>query len=307
MSQLLDASDVAVTGPAPDRVARVAVPGGRVVAYVYGEGNGETVLAINGGPGNPSLGLREHIARLADHGYRVVVHDQLGTGASDNPDDASLWTMRRYVAEVEAVRAALGRGKVHLLGHSWGGWLAIEYAVTHPDQLKSAIFSNTSAHMGVHIEELRRLIATMGGEALATVDRCEAAGTLDHPQYQAICALFYGRHASRKAYLDGTRRAVRTPNMQVQNALWGPAEFSCTGELKGWNRLPDLARVTCPALVLVGAFDYLTPRSAGLIQQHLPDARLILFPNSGHGAFVDEPEAYFREVTRFLGSATRRG
>ena len=121
MATLLDASDLAVTGPPPDRVARVAVEGGRVVAYVYGEANAETILCINGGPGISSRRLREAFHILALQGFRVLIHDQLGTGASDRPDDPSLWTLRRYVGEVEAVREALGQGKVHLLGHSWGG------------------------------------------------------------------------------------------------------------------------------------------------------------------------------------------
>ena len=82
--------------------------------------------------------------------------------------------------------------------------------------------------------------------------------------------------------------------MQVQLALWGPAEFSATGELARWNRLPDLARLTLPVLVLVGAYDYITPLSAGLLHAHLPDARLVLFPESGHSSFLDEPRPISR-------------
>lgn len=300
MADLLDASDLAVTGPPPDRVARVAVEGGRVVAYVYGEANAETLLCINGGPGMPSRRLREAFHILALQGFRVLVHDQLGTGASDRPDDPSLWTLQRYVGEVEAVREALGQGKVHLLGHSWGGWLGIEYALAHVDKLKSCIFSNTSGDTPTHLAEVRRLLAAFGTETLAMIDRLEAASQFSSPFYRAISTLFYGRHSSRLAYLAGERTEHEPVNMQIQTALWGPAEFSATGELATWNRLPDLHRLALPALVLVGAYDYTTPHSAGLLQTALPHARLVLFPNSAHSAFLDEPAAYFGAVTGFL-------
>lgn len=300
MAGLLDASDVDITGPNPDRVARVAVEGGRVVAYVYGEGNGETVLGINGGPGVASLYLRNALRPLADRGFRVLIHDQLGTGASDRPGDPGLWTLRRYVAEVEAVRQALGGGKVHLLGHSWGGWLGIEYTLAHHDKLKSCIFSNTSGDTPTHLREVRRLLSAFGTETLEMIDRLEKAGQLTSPLYKAICTLFYARHSSRRGYLAGRRNEHEELNMQVQIALWGPAEFSATGALASWNRLPDLARLTLPTLVLVGAHDYITPLSAGLLHAHLPDARLVLFPESGHSSFLDEPEAYLDTVTRFL-------
>jgi proline iminopeptidase len=199
----------------------------------------------------------------------------------------------------------VGDDKVHLIGHSWGGWLGIEYAVTHPDTLKSCVFSSTSANMPVHIAELRRLLGEFGSETLAMVDRLEMSGLINNPLYRAICTLFYGRHSSRRAYLAG--EASRSDvNMQIQMALWGPAEFSVSGELASWDRLPDLRRVKVPSLVLVGAHDYLTPKSAGLIQNHLPDARLALFADSGHAPHLDEPEAYFGTVTNFLDGVVRR-
>ena len=216
------------------------------------------------------------------------------------PDDPSLWTLKRYVGEVEAVREALGQGKVHLLGHSWGGWLGIEYALAHGDKLKSCIFSNTSADTPTHLEEVRRLLSAFGTETLAMIDRLEAASQFSSPFYRAISTLFYGRHSSRLAYLAGERIEHEAVNMQIQMALWGPAEFSATGELAAWNRLPDLHRLTLPALVLAGAYDYTTPLSAGLLRAALPNGRLILFPDSAHSAFLDEPEAYFGAVTGFL-------
>ena len=118
----------------------------RVVTYSYG--TGENVLfLLNGGPGLPCNYLREPMLRMVEDGYRVVIYDQLGCGASDRPKDPALWTISRYVEEVETVRQSLGLGQVHLLGHSWGGWLSIEYALTFPQALKSLVLSNTCADM----------------------------------------------------------------------------------------------------------------------------------------------------------------
>jgi proline iminopeptidase len=279
---------------------RVTVPGGEVAVYIHGDDRAETLLCLNGGSGVSSRSMRRAFAPFAARGFRVVVHDQLGTGASDRPDDPGLWTLRRYVAEVDAVRAALGCDTVNLLGHSWGGWLAIEYAVNFPERLKSVIFSCTAANMNVHLQEIRRLLSAFGTETLDMIDRIEREGELASPLYKAICALFYARHSSRNAYLQNDTLESESVNMQIQEALWGPAEFSASGEMAKWNRLPDLHRIGVPALVLVGAWDYLTPRSAALIASSLPDARMRVFAESGHMPYLDEPEAYFHVLERFL-------
>src|SRR5262245_6322883 len=126
---------------APDERREVEVDGFKIVTYSFGKGD-ETVFCLNGGPGLPCDYLREAHSCLIDHGYRVVAFDQLGCGASDRPTDPKLWTIERYVTEVEAVRQVLGLGRVHLLGQSWGGWLSIEYALTHPEALKTLILDN---------------------------------------------------------------------------------------------------------------------------------------------------------------------
>ena len=117
--------------PKPDSSTKVRVDGHEVVTYSYGDGHAEVLFLLNGGPGLACDYLREPLLRMVGEGYRVVTYDQLGTGKSDQPTDPALWTIERYVEEVEAVRKALGLGRVHLLGHSWGGWLGIEYALTY--------------------------------------------------------------------------------------------------------------------------------------------------------------------------------
>ena len=140
---------------APDETIRIDVDGHEVLAYSFGTGD-EILLIANGGPGLPCDYVREPHAHLAGAGFRVVAWDQLGCGASDKPDDASLWTIERYAAETETVRAALSAGRVHLLGQSWGTFLALEYALTYPDGVKSLIIANGASDIPHLLGEMRR-------------------------------------------------------------------------------------------------------------------------------------------------------
>ena len=132
----------------PDETYRVKVGKHEVQVYSFGKGD-EVLFCLNGGPGLPCDYVRDSHSFLADHGYRVVIHDQLGTGRSDKPKDKSLWRIERYVEEVETVRKALKLGRVHLLGQSWGTWLGFEYLLTYPRGAKSFICANGTAEIAM--------------------------------------------------------------------------------------------------------------------------------------------------------------
>ncbi|MFE0754779.1 proline iminopeptidase-family hydrolase [Inquilinus sp. NPDC058860] len=274
--------------------------GHRIVAYSFGSGP-ETVLCLNGGPGLPCDYLRDAHSCLIDQGYRVVAFDQLGTGASDRPTDPSLWTITRYVEEVETVRQALGLGRVHLLGHSWGGWLSVEYALTHPEALKTVILEDTAADIPHLIGELERLRAALGPETVAMMQRHEAEGTLDHPVYQAAITILNHRHVCRLDHWPApVKRSLDDWNMGPYGTIQGPNEFLYTGNLKDWNRLPDMRRITVPVLITCGEHDELTPACALRMKLALPNARLHVFPNSSHMPFYEEPHAYYPVLLDFL-------
>jgi proline iminopeptidase len=289
----------------PDRRHEIAVGDYTVIAYEFGEGD-EVVFCLNGGPGLPCDYLREAHSCLVDSGYRVVAFDQLGTGASSRPEDASLWTIERYVAETETVRSALGLGEVHLLGHSWGGWLAIDYALAHPEALRSLILEDTVADMPHLISELDRLRGALGPETVAMMQRHEAEGTFDHPEYQAAITILNYRHVCR---LDDwpapVRRSLSDWNMGPYGAMQGPNEFLYVGNLKDWNRVPHLHRITVPTLITCGQHDELTPACAMRMKLNLPNAELKVFPNSSHMPFYEEPGAYYPVLLDFL--ARNRG
>jgi proline iminopeptidase len=232
----------------------------------------------------------------------VVAFDQLGTGASARPDDPALWTIGRYVAETETVRRALGLGRVHLLGHSWGGWLAIDYALAHPDALATLILADTCADMPHMQGELGRLRAALGPETVAMMQRHEAEGAFDHPAYQAAITLLNHRHVCRlDEWPAPVRRSLADWNLGPYTTMQGPNEFLYTGNLKDWNRVADLPRITVPALILCGAHDEFTPACALRMKLHLPAAELKVFANSSHMPFYEEPAAYYPALLGFLG------
>ncbi|QLP49014.1 proline iminopeptidase-family hydrolase [Klebsiella michiganensis] len=285
---------------APDRCHNIAVEGYNVVAYQFGDGD-ETVLCLNGGPGLPCDYLREAHACLKQHGYRVITFDQLGTGKSDRPDDASLWTMARYVREVETVRRTLGLGQVHLLGHSWGGWLAIEVALHHPGAIRSLILENTVADMPHLVQELNRLRGALGPETVAMMQRYEALGWLDHPAYQAAITLLNYRHVCRlDVWPEPVTRSLGDWNMGPYITMQGPNEFLYTGNLKNWNRSAELASIRVPCLITSGQHDELTPACALKMKQGLANAEIAIFANSSHMPFYEEPQAYYPVLLDFL-------
>lgn len=281
---------------------RVKVDGHEVVTYSIGSGD-NVLFLLNGGPGLPCDYLREPHAQLAEKGFRVVTYDQLGCGKSAKPKDKSLWTIGRYVEEVETVRKALGLGKIHLLGHSWGGWLGIEYALKYGANLKSLVLADTCADMPHLVSELNRLRDALGPETVAMMLRHEAEGTLSHPAYQSAVTILNYRHVCRlDVYPAPLKRSLDDWNMDVYGVMQGPNEFCYTGNLKDWNRIPDMHRITVPCLIIHGEHDELPPSCGMKMQQVLPNARMAVFQNSSHTPLYEEPERYNKVLLEFLQS-----
>ena len=284
----------------PDETRRVPVDGYEVVTYSYGTGD-NILFLLNGGPGLPCDYLRDPHISLSREGYRVVAFDQLGCGKSDRPDDASLWNITRYVEEVETVRKALGLEKVQLLGQSWGGWLSIEYALTYPDAIQSLILANTCADIPHLITELNRMRDALGSETVAMMLHHEAMGTLDHPEYQAAITILNYRHVCRlKEWPPSLLASLDDWNMGPYGTIQGPNEFLYIGNMKDWNRIPDMHRLTMPTLIVTGTHDELGPACALRMHNALPNSTVVVFPNSSHTPFYEEPDDYFTLLKSFL-------
>ena len=282
------------------QINNISVDGYNIVTYSYGSGD-NTVLLLNGGPGLPCDYLRDPHIALANKGFRIVAFDQLGCGKSDRPDDPNLWNISRYVEEVEQVRKALKLGKVHLTGSSWGGWLSIEYSLTYPENVHSLILLNTCGDLPHLTTELNRMRNALGSETQAMMLHHEAEESYDHPEYQAAITILNYRHVCRlKQWPESLLASVNDWNMGPYMEMQGPNEFLYIGNLKNWNRIGKMHDLKMPCLIITGTHDEIGPACAARMHSVLPNSRVVVFPNSSHVPFYEEPDAYFPVLENFL-------
>lgn len=267
------------------------------------------LLCLHGGPGGTHDYL-EPLNRIASTGRRVIFYDQLGAGNSDHPHDASLWTVDLFLQEIRELRQALGLDRLHVLGHSWGGMLALEYALTQPPGLASLVIADSTASMSQWVAEANRLRAELPADVQATLLEHEAAGTTHLPAYAEAVAEYYRRHVCR---LDPTpdclNRTVAKMGQapQVYATMNGPSEFFITGTLKDWTVQDRLGQIHVPTLVIGGRYDEATPEITGTIHRGIPRSEWLIFENSSHMPHLEETEPYLRQLEQFLDRADRRG
>ena len=264
-------------------------------------GNGGIpLLTLHGGPGAGHDYL-EPLERLATD-RSVIFYDQLGCGKSGQPDDRSLWRIERFVAEVDTVRRALGLEQIHLLGHSWGGWLAIEYMLSRPRGVVSLILASTSASLPQFVAETTRLKTELPLGIYQTLQRYEALGDYHHPDYEAAVLEFYKRHLCRlDPWPEPLLRSIDTLTGNiVYETMNGPNEFIVIGNLKKWDRTDRLGEISVPTLITVGRYDELTPACAETLRRGILNSRMVIFEESAHLAHLEEPDKYRQVVTDFL-------
>ena len=295
---------------AEDQVARegfAAVPGGNVWYRIVGDGDAIPLLTLHGGPG-AEHGYLEPLAGIADE-RPVVFFDQLGCGRSDRPDDPSLWRMERFVAEIDALREALGLDRVHLLGHSWGGWLAVEYLLSAPRGVESLVLASTSASIPQFVAEAERLKDTLPPDVRDTLRRFEAAGDFTHPAYLAAVDVFYHHFLCRlDPWPEELAESVGgLADNQVYATMNGPNEFIVTGNLKDWNRIDRLGEIRVPTLITVGRYDELTPACAATLRDGIAGSRMVVFEQSAHLSHQEETDAYLDTLRGFLRRVEGRG
>jgi proline-specific peptidase len=275
-----------------------------------GEDNGKLpLLTLHGGPGACSDYL-EPFESLADGGRRVIRYDQLGCGESGirRPHDPEMWTVELFVEEVDAVRDALGLERVHILGQSWGGMLAMEYALTQPEGVAGLIIESSPASMPLWVSEANRLRADLPPDVQATLLEHEANGTTDSPEYEAAMDVFYDRHVCRvQPAPPPFQRTLdcMAANPEVYHYMNGPSEFHVIGTLKDWDITGRLGEIRLPTLVLSGRYDEATPMIAQAVADGIPGARWELLENSSHVCHLEEPERTMQLVGDFLAEVER--
>ena len=283
-----------------EREGLLDVPGGCVWYKIVGGGPGVPLLLLHGGPGAGHDYL-EPLEALRDD-RPVVFYDQLGCGKSDIPDDTSLWMIDRFVREVDAVREGLGLERVHLLGQSWGGWLALEYMATRPKGIVSLTLASTSASVQSFLDAVPELLAGLPQDAQDTIARCESEGTTDSPDYIAATFTFYQKYLCRMQPWPESmmRTGINIQNTPVYHHMWGPSEFTLTGNLAGWDREALLSEIDVPTLITVGRHDEIVPAISESMHERIPGSELVIFEDSAHSAHAEEAEKYAQVLRDFL-------
>ncbi|PKL93739.1 MAG: hypothetical protein CVV20_02115 [Gemmatimonadetes bacterium HGW-Gemmatimonadetes-1] len=278
----------------------ITVPGGRIYWARMGNGPGTPLVVIHGGPGGGSFGLKGWAALGDDR--PVIRYDQLGAGKSDHPTDTTLYTVERYVTELQMLRDSLGLDTVHLYGRSWGAMLLQAYMGSNPAGVKSVILSSplvTTARWEADADSLIRFLPDSMQRFIATH---EAAGTTDHPEYAAATDAYYAlflRRTPPRSPVDADSARERSGAF-VYNYMWGPSEFTSTGTLKQFDGTGWLRQITVPTLFATGEHDEATPAATEEFSRLVPGAEFVVIPGSGHATENDNPAAIHEAVRAFL-------
>ena len=274
------------------------VDGGRIWYRTSGSGSGIPVILVHGGPGAGSFSLKP-LEALGEERL-VVRYDQLGAGKSDRMTDGASMTVERFVGELDSLRATLGHERVHLLGHSWGAAVALEYALANRERVASLILSGPLVSAPVWIRNTRRLVATLPAEAQQAIASSEESGDYDSPDYQAAMREFADRYVSRRPIEVDLDSARRTFGVSSYHRMWGPSEFTVTGTLKRYDATRRLRGVSVPTLFTVGEHDEADTASVRAFSQRVPGARLAIIPDAAHTTMWDNPDELLRVVREFL-------
>jgi proline iminopeptidase len=270
-------------------------------------GEGTPLLLLHGGPGASSDYLKPLMA-LAENGYQVVRYDQLGSYMSDKPDDTSLWQVPRFVEEVETVRRTLGFESMHLLGQSWGSFLALEYALHYQQHLRGLVLASGASSTAECVAGMNSLRAQLPTETQSVLAKYEASGETSNPEYLAAIDVLYHRHLCRlDPYPSDFQVSLERMAMPVYETMWGPNEFTCTGNLQSWDRTNRLGEINVPTLITVGRYDEVTPSCAETMHRGIAGSKLVLFENSSHSAHLEEPDAYLQTLRGFVQGIDRSG
>ncbi len=298
------------------RVVPVQTPKGTFGVWTKRVGNNPDtrLLLLHGGPGATHEYFEAADSYLPAAGVEYYYYDQLGSTYSDQPDEPSLWEIDRFVDEVEQVRVALGldAGNFFLLGHSWGGILAIEYALRHQEHLKGLVISNMMSSIPAYNEYAEQvLMPAMDQAALAEIKEIESEGAIEDPRYEELLmAHHYVHHVLRMPvdeWPDPVTRAFAHINQSIYVPLQGPSELGASGKLVDWDRTGDLGAIGVPTLVIGAEHDTMSPSFLADMARRLPRGRYLHCPHGSHMAMYDDQAVYFEGLVRFLLDPDNRG
>jgi proline iminopeptidase len=291
------------------RTIPVQTPKGEFKVWTKRVGNNPKIklLLLHGGPGSTHEYFEALDSYLPAAGVEYYYYDQLGSFYSDRPDEPDLWDLDRFVDEVEQVRLALGLDATNffLLGQSWGGILAMEYALHHQQHLKALVISNMVSSCPAYNDYAHNvLMPQMDQAALAEIKGYEERGDTANPRYmELLMEQHYVHHVLRlplDEWPDPVNRGFAHVNEQIYVKMQGPSELGLSGTLENWDRTEDLAQIRVPTLVMGAKYDTMDPEYMRMMAGRLPNGTYHECRNGSHLAMYDDQQTYMHGLTDFL-------
>jgi proline iminopeptidase len=285
-------------------VRLLPVVDGRHKVWTKRVGKGDVkVLVLHGGPGGNHVMLEALEYFLPEAGIELYFYDQLGCGYSDRPEDTSLWTLKRYVQEVEEVRRGLGLDNFVLYGHSWGGVLAIEYALSYQQHLRAMVISNMTAGMTSLLKHLSQLkVQMLSPDKLVHLNAMEEKQAYDSPEYELIMMedLYPQMGCRLKPWPEQVVRSLAATNQTIYNLMQGKSEFQMTGTLKDWERWDRLHELRTRVLAIGSRYDEMDPADMKKLSEMVEHGTYAYCPNGSHTPMWDDQKVYFQQLLAFL-------
>lgn len=265
------------------------------------------VLLLNGGPGATHEYFECMESFLPPQNIEFIYYDQLGCGLSDNPKDTSLWDLNRFVEEVEQVRKAhhLTKDNFYILGHSWGGILAMQYALKYPDNIKGLIISNMMSSCPLYGKYAQQVLAPQfDPKVLDTIRQIEAKGDFSNPKYmELLMPHFYAKHICRiplEKWPEPMKRSFDKMNQSLYVTMQGPSEFGIGGNLANWDVSKELPKIKVPTLTIGGKYDTMDPEHMKWMSTQVQNGRYLYCPNGSHMSMYDDQKNYFPGLIQFI-------
>ncbi len=291
------------------KVIQIETPKGKFNVWTKRMGNNPTIklLLLNGGPGATHEYFECFESFFPQEGIEFIYYDQLGCGNSDNPKDTSMWDLGRFVEEVEQVRVALHLTKdnFYLLGHSWGGILAMQYALKYQDNLKGLIISNMMSSCPNYGKYAQQVLAPQFDQkVLDTIRQIEKKGDFKNPKYmELLMPNFYAKHICRipiEQWPEPMTRSFGKTNESLYITMQGPSEFGIGGNLINWDVSKELPKIKVPTLTIGGTFDTMDPEHMKWMSTQVQNGRFLLCPNGSHMSMYDDQKNYFPGLISFI-------
>ena len=288
-----------------EKTGNVAVEGGEISYRLYEPhdkvaANRTPLIVLHGGPGGSHAAMYDSLNSLADD-RSVIFYDQLGSHFSPAEMTPDLMRVDRFAEEVTSLINALSLDKAILLGHSCGGAVATEFTLSHPEKVAGLILSAPLLSTQRWVDDCNILLSELPPDMQDTIRICEENGMTNSEEYKAankfFCKQHYCRTENPPAFMEKHREKM---NWSLYNAMWGPSEFSCHGNLKDVDYFPRLHEIEMPVLLVCGEYDTATPVTMRDAQERIKHATLKIIPNSGHAIHVDGNESYLAAISAFL-------